>query len=85
MVNHFPIYLNIYIYIPQQKTLTLKTDIYMQSGNSAILYVTVMLNDALLLFFTPSLSIHLLSLFIFLLCFVLSCMCESHIFLPKKC
>ena len=55
MVNHFPIYLNIYIYIyiyiPQQKTLTLKTDIYMQSGNSAILYVTVMLNDALLFFF----------------------------------
>ena len=58
MVNHFPIYLNIYIDISQQKTLTLKTDIYMQSGNSAILYVTVMLNDALLFFFFNSLSLY---------------------------
>lgn len=39
------------MYIPQQKTLTLKTDIYMQSGNSAILYFTVMLNYDALFFF----------------------------------
>ena len=58
----------IIIYISQQKTLTLKTDIYMQSGNSAILYVTVMLNDAL--FFCYSLFLYSLIAFPFHFSFV---------------
>ena len=84
MVNHFPIYLKIYIYIPQQKTLTLKTDIYMQSGNSAILYVTAMLNDALFLFLLP-LSLFICIPFSFFFCVLSFPVCVKVTFLPIKC
>lgn len=61
----------------------MKTDIYMQSGNSAILYVTVMLNDALFFFLLP-LSLFICFRFSFFF-FVLSCpVCVKVIFFCLK-
>ena len=79
------IYIYIYIYIPQQKN-TYFENRYLHAVRQ-FCYPVCYSNAEWCFgfFFTPSISIHLLSPFIFLLCFVLSCMCESHIFLPKKC